>query len=613
MKTKDALTTLYSCLSDLQKLRNFHGSNTRFWNMYLGLLISLSDAEGGVITAANTIQPDVLHVVAFSRAASIISADRKKLSEEIVGLVHDQLKDGIAWIDHAEHLICAVRLDTGVSTDYCLACFLFQAGGRIERNEIGGRLMLASDIPAGLQLQRTAMDAKIRVEQLSNVLDLMALMNEKKRFLPSAMTFCNEIASRLKCERVSIGWFEKGYIRLKAMSHVDRFDKKAEIVRKLEEAQEECIDQNAEVTWPAEGGGGAVNRAHMSFSQANDVAHICSMPLRLDNEAVAVCSCERNTSPFTETELRLLRLCCDQVSRRLSDLKSKDRWFGFRFVDFLREKLGKIIGYTHTWIKILGIVIAIAVGILVFGKLEYKISAPVILRTDNITYLTAPFDGHIDKVKVRVGDAVEKGDALLLLDQSDLRLQEAGIIAERNRYRREVEKARAANSLADMRISQALLEQSDARLELVQYQLNQSILIAPFDGIIVEGDQMERIGSPIKQGEILFKLARVDQLYSELKVDEADIHEVHESQKGEIILASRPKDVFPVIVGRIEPLAIPEEKGNIFIVRCTFPEGRKEWWRPGMTGIAKINGGERNILWIITHRTIDFLRMHLWF
>jgi hypothetical protein len=31
-----------------------------------------------------------------------------------------------------------------------------------------------------------------------------------------------------------------------------------------------------------------------------------------------------------------------------------------------------------------------------------------------------------------------------------------------------------------------------------------------------------------------------------------------------------------------------------------------------MSGIAKINAGERSLLWIITHRTVDFLRLKLW-
>jgi len=31
-----------------------------------------------------------------------------------------------------------------------------------------------------------------------------------------------------------------------------------------------------------------------------------------------------------------------------------------------------------------------------------------------------------------------------------------------------------------------------------------------------------------------------------------------------------------------------------------------------MSGVAKINVGKRNIMWIFTHRTIDYLRIFFW-
>jgi hypothetical protein len=65
-------------------------------------------------------------------------------------------------------------------------------------------------------------------------------------------------------------------------------------------------------------------------------------------------------------------------------------------------------------------------------------------------------------------------------------------------------------------------------------------------------------------------------------------------------------------VFRIEPAAVSKEKKNVFIVHCNFTKGYPEWWLPGMTGVAKINAGKRTLLWLLTHRTIDFLRLRLW-
>jgi RND family efflux transporter MFP subunit len=611
MKKTGASNQRIKYLEELYALQHFTGPPPQFWALYLKLILSVSEAHGGVIAARLSENDSALSVISASGAVSLLSPDRKALVSDIEKRVLDCISRDTLWIDNDEERILSMRLDTGTQDELCIACLLFKPNGE-QTEEPVHRVKLISDMPALYQGRRVAIEAKNRVEQLSSVLDLMACLNEKKRFLPAAMTFCNEIASRLKCERVSIGWLERGYVRIKAISHVDRFDKKTETVKKLEEAQEEALDQDTEVIFPARGSGGTVNRNHMAFARANDVSQICSMPFRHDGEPVSVCTCERNSAPFSEVELRLLRMSCDQAVTHLASLKRSDRWFGARIASGLREKLGSVIGFKHTWLKVLAIVTAIALGILLFGQIDYRISAPAILRTENVAFLTSPFDGHIDRVMVRVGDAVKAGDTLLSLDQSDLRLQESATIAERNRYRREVEKARASGSLADMQISQALLDQSIAKLELTQYQIGKASIRAPFEGIIVEGNQIERIGAPTRQGETLFKLARIDELFSELKVSESDIHELKESQSGEIILTSRPRDVFTVKVTRIEPVAVTEQTGNVFMVRCDFQDEPKSWWRPGMTGIAKMSAGNRNILWIISHRTMDFIRLHLW-
>lgn len=213
---------------------------------------------------------------------------------------------------------------------------------------------------------------------------------------------------------------------------------------------------------------------------------------------------------------------------------------------------------------------------------------------------------------MRVGDELAEGDTLLVLDQSDLFLEEAALAAEKNRFQRELEKSRADQALADMRIGAALLEQAAARLDVVRHRLDQSVIRSPSAGIVVEGDQTERVGSPVSKGDILFRIGRTDRIYAELEVEEAEIHEVNLSLDGEISLASQPGETFVIKVVRIEPSAVVKEEGNVFLVRCELPEGFSSWLRPGMTGVSKLNAGDRTLLWIFTHRTMDFLRLSLW-
>jgi RND family efflux transporter MFP subunit len=244
--------------------------------------------------------------------------------------------------------------------------------------------------------------------------------------------------------------------------------------------------------------------------------------------------------------------------------------------------------------------------------LDYRVEAAFLLKTEDLAYLPAPFDGYIQDVHVDVGDQVKKAAPLLSLDTRELLLEESSAVANQNRYMREAEKARAQNALADMRIAMALEAQAQARLKLVRYHLEHAEMKAPFSGIVVEGDLEELLGAPVRKGDVLFKVARLEKMYVELKVEERDIHEVSADASGQIAFISRPNLKFPMKLDRIEPVAIPEEEGNVFLVKARFTEEAADWWRPGMTGVAKIDVDKRNILWILTHRTIDFLRIFLW-
>src|SRR5258707_1109460 len=79
------------------------------------------------------------------------------------------------------------------------------------------RLTLVADVPASFQANLVSLQARSDVERFAATLDVMVLVNAEKRFLAAAMALCNGVASRFSCERVSLGWLENGYIRLRTI------------------------------------------------------------------------------------------------------------------------------------------------------------------------------------------------------------------------------------------------------------------------------------------------------------------------------------------------------------------------------------------------------------
>jgi len=601
-------------LQGLRDLRVFAGPEGEFWLSFAERGTRLLHADWGVFLRKSN---EAWHTFCFQPLVG--QPKQGNLDpQQLDDLAQKILQEGIIYFllqsrsdRKAAQMVLGIRLETGEADEQVIALFGRGPWQNIERQQDLLKLEFILDVPASYRTYRTLRRTREELDSVSEPLDLMLCINEHQRYLGAAMALCNEMAARYGCSRVSLGWARHGYVRVQTVSHMDRFDQKMDAVQALEAAMEECLDQDEEILLPEPEKATTVTRDHQKFASRYGQPAMISLPLRLDQRGVGVLTCERE-KPFSEQDVRGLRIACDQVVRRLGDLKRYDRWFGARLADSLRSWIGGLLGVEYTWAKVIGMLMSLMLAFLLFGTMEYKVEAPFILRTKDLAFLCAPFDGYIEKVTRSPGDVVEQGERLLVLDTRELRLEESRAVADLQRYMREEEKARAKNALAEMQVAEALKKQAETRLEMIRYHLDYAEIKTPFAGVVVEGELEKLLGAPVRKGDVLLKVAMLENLYVEMKVSERDIHEVGEGLDGEIAFISRPDSKYTVTVERIEPMAVTEERGNVFLVRGRLSGDKAGWWRPGMSGLAKIHIGERWILWVLLHRTIDVLRMTFW-
>jgi multidrug resistance efflux pump len=155
------------------------------------------------------------------------------------------------------------------------------------------------------------------------------------------------------------------------------------------------------------------------------------------------------------------------------------------------------------------------------------------------------------------------------------------------------------------------MNQIIAETELVEQQLESIQLTAPFDGVVIEGDLSQALGSPVERGDTLFKIAPLDDYRIILKVDESEIAYIEVGQQGSLTLSSLSQQSMPIRVERITSVAKASDGANFFRVEASLPEANGIL-RPGMEGIGKINAGRERLIWIWTHEFIDWLSLWVW-
>jgi hypothetical protein len=588
----------------LEKLRAFEGSPAEFWPAFLA-----TAAEACSATSA------MLWVPASEGWSAILSApDRRQAERAQAELLREILSpastQGFARMDLNGVDLAAFRVGTpetggGVVT--------LHFAGPAEDATLRSRCILLAALPERFQASRDVVRLRREAEMVTGVLDLGLVAAREQRFDGAVLAIVNALAARFRCDRVSLGWDEGELVRLRAISQADKFERKLRLVRQLEVAMEECLDQDEELAWPGGGEARAVVRELGAYAREAGVAQLLAVPLRAGGKAAGAWVLERTASGFDEAEVQQLRLAADQVGPRLQDLRDRERWFGARAWRWMKKYASGFLGPKHTGPKLAGVLGALVVLFLIFGRWTYSVEAPAVLRSGQVVFVTAPFDGYIREAFATVGDEVSEGAPLAALDTRDLLLQQAAEMANLNRFQQEAERARAQDARAEMRIAQAQAEQARAVLERVQHQIAKSQMLAPFAGVVVEGDLRRRLGSPARQGEVLFQVARLDDLHVAIEVAERDVHEILGRAAGRLRFAAQPEEEHAFTIELVHPAGQPGPSGPVFMVRA-HPDAEtvQTWWRPGMSGTAKIEVGSRPVIWILTHRTTAWLRRQLW-
>ena len=294
------------------------------------------------------------------------------------------------------------------------------------------RLELTSSLLSLYEMRLTLQRRQMDLRRLRISLETLAGVNEHDKFVAAAMALCNELCTRLSCERVSLGLLKGRYVHVKAISNTEKFTRKMRLVQDMEAAMEECLDQDVEVVYPAPPDATFVSRAAGEMSSRHGPLTVLSLPLRHKGEPVGVVTLERRPEqPFELEEVETLRLACDLTAARVVNLSQTDRWIGARLAISARAGLSGLLGPKHTWLKLAAIAVSALLIFVFFFKGMYRVESPFVIEAMQRQVVPAPFDGYLAKVMVKPSDDVKVGDPLAELDLSELQLQLSSAEAQR--------------------------------------------------------------------------------------------------------------------------------------------------------------------------------------
>ena len=290
---------------------------------------------------------------------------------------------------------------------------------------------------------------------------------------------------------------------------------------------------------------------------------------------------------------------------RSAPAKPRPRWLGWAWLAML--VLGFVAASTVAWRLTLGRTREVSVA---YASLSAPGAAAGTVLTGSGYVVTGEryialgvrVPGRIEAYLVEEGDEVKAGEPLVELDarpyEASLRearagLREAGANMELRRKelaRLEELRRRDVASEADLdvkvnqlRVAEAEAERRAARVAQLELDLEDTVLRAPSDGVVLEKlKEVSEIAVPggfAGSGDLI-RLANLAELRAELDVNESDLSKVRLGQPAQVVPDAYPDRRYAASVVKLAP-QINRQKGTLEVeVRILEPDA---WLRPDMS------------------------------
>ncbi|MAM33507.1 MAG: hypothetical protein CMH28_00350 [Micavibrio sp.] len=301
--------------------------------------------------------------------------------------------------------------------------------------------------------------------------------------------------------------------------------------------------------------------------------------------------------PFSEVELALLEDIGDAFSDRIQHITRRDANF-FRFVSF--DKKSK-------WVMLAVIVLVC------LWPVRFSISANSEIVPENMEVVAAPYNALIKDVLVRPNEAVEEGDTLFLLDETQLRNEFKLALGELESAREKLAKTEREtfadpSKRSELNLLREQIKAKELQAAYAKERLELSNVKASRDGVLMFSDVNDLIGQPVRAGDRIMMVADPNNIELLIHIPTDNMINIDKSVPAKLFLNTSPLDSFRAKIHAIsyqpsqDPGGILSYKARAEILN---PEDIE---RIGLTGTAKVYGSRTIFLFNILRRPFIALR-----
>ena len=428
-----------------------------------------------------------------------------------------------------------------------------------------------------------------------------------------AFSLVNLVADQYRCEQVAFAEVAGEQAKMIAISGLATFKANSPGVADIAQAAEECRDHDQTIIFqPNDDSFDQGFRLHQQWSQATGDSCVCSLPLKHNQQIVAVISLRRDTtSPWTPEELADLDRRVGGFGPAVALVRKANASTSTLLKNSINNTLRKCLLPKSFGKKMMLGLLFLFACYFCFGSTTYAPSCKATLVPENVTQISSPFQAVLKEKHVKPGDRVSKGQLLFELKTEELKLELAEVEGELGVAQTSLRESLAEEDVTAAALFNQQVQALTARRAALISKIDRSKVYAPTDGVITQSKLESQIGQVFEIGDSMLEFASVDQWKVKVEAPDYVASYLQKEQQATFSAAARPGKKFQFEVEQLNHSAEVSDGKNVFLVKGKLNES-EEWMKSGMNGFARIKTVKKPVWWVSLHRVLDYARINFW-
>jgi RND family efflux transporter MFP subunit len=226
------------------------------------------------------------------------------------------------------------------------------------------------------------------------------------------------------------------------------------------------------------------------------------------------------------------------------------------------------------------------------GRAEYEHTYSGTFEPNKESKISAEMQGKVTAVLVDLGSSVKKGEPLVQLDNSLLKLQLEGVEVQIEGLEKDVQRFTVlaeADAVQGVQLEKAELALKTAKVQkaTLEEQISKTTIRAPFNGIVTV--KLTEVGAFAAPGMPLLQLTEISKLKFTVNVSENQLSQFSLQQVCKV-----SADVYPELAfeGKVSMVGSKSNMGNSYPVQLELQNTPDLKIKSGMFGKVKVTTGD---------------------